>query len=85
MLKGYKILTSFCVICATLYGGAYGAASVRSGTTGRAGSLRTLGAGTTASVKATATSAQPGPFTLSQISASSDCIAATISSVADVI
>ena len=61
MLKGYRILTSFCVICATLYGGAYGAASVRSGTTGRAGSLRTLGAGTTASVKAIPTSAQPGP------------------------
>lgn len=53
MLKGYKILTSFCVICATLYGGAYGAASVRGGATSRAGSIRTLGAGTAASVKTT--------------------------------
>ena len=59
MLKGYKILTSFCVICATLYGGAYGAASVRGGATSRAGSIRTLGAGTTASVKTTTSRTQP--------------------------
>ena len=59
MLKGYKILTSFCVICATLYGGAYGAASVRGGATSRAGSIRTFGAGTTASVKTTAARPQP--------------------------
>ena len=59
MLKGCKILTSFCVICATLYGGAYGAASVRGGATSRAGSIRTLGAGTTASVKTTTSRAQP--------------------------
>ena len=59
MLKGYKILTSFCVICATLYGGAYGAASVRGGATSRAGSIRTLGAGTTASVKTTTARTQP--------------------------
>lgn len=59
MLKGYKILTSFCVICATLYGGAYGAASVRGGATSRAGSIRTLGAGTTASVKTMTSRTQP--------------------------
>ncbi len=61
MLKGYKILTSFCVICATLCGGAYGAASVRGGATSRAGSIRTLGAGTTASVKATSAKNQSVP------------------------
>ena len=53
MFRRYKFLTSFCVIFATLCGGAYGAASTRAGTTGRAGSLRTLGGGTSASVKAT--------------------------------
>lgn len=61
MLKGYKILTSFCVICVTLYGGAYGAASVRGGATSRAGSIRTLGTGTTASVKATSAKNQSVP------------------------
>ena len=65
MLKGCKILTSFCVICAMLYGGAYGAASVRGGATSRAGSIRTFGAGTTASVKTT--TARPQPNTVATV------------------
>ncbi|MBO4582967.1 MAG: hypothetical protein J5714_02855 [Alphaproteobacteria bacterium] len=59
MFKGWKFLTSFCVMFATLCGGAYGAASVRGGATGRAGSLRTLGGGTSATVKTNAN--QPAP------------------------
>ena len=59
MVRHYGFLTGFCVMFLMLSGGAYGAASVRSGATARAGSLRTLGGGATASVKATVPATQP--------------------------